>query len=135
MLSIKYQFYNFKLVNHSSGIRGLCLRKWPEKILQNLPSFWNTIFCISFIIFILCNFFPNNHGKFWRVSLVPFIKHIILLHLKGEITVVRTKQYIFYAYLIWNVSNVGVLQTFNKFKIGKLDLRTPKMIRVWHICI
>ena len=24
------------------------------------------------------------------------------------------------------MSNVGVLQTFNKFKIGKLDLRTPK---------
>ena len=27
---------------HSSEIRGLCLMKWPSKMLQNLSYFWNT---------------------------------------------------------------------------------------------
>ena len=26
---------------HSSEMRGMCIMKWPSKMLQNLPYFWN----------------------------------------------------------------------------------------------
>ena len=34
--------FQIKLLSHSSEIRGLCLMKWPSKMLQNLSCFWNT---------------------------------------------------------------------------------------------
>ena len=43
---------------HSSEILGLCLMKWPSKMLQNLPHFWNMK---THVVFSFCgSFFPNK---------------------------------------------------------------------------
>ena len=47
---------------HSSEIRGLCLMKWPSKMLQNLPYFWNTPSHVTFFVFhfMLLYFFSEH---------------------------------------------------------------------------
>ena len=55
------------IYGHSSEIRGLCLMKWPSKMLQNLSYFRNTKIHLVFIFL--------NYGKFWSISLGHFIKH------------------------------------------------------------
>ena len=39
---VYYKIFS-KTEQSSSEIRGLCLIKWPSKILQNLPHFWNKL--------------------------------------------------------------------------------------------
>ena len=49
--------------------RGLCLMKWPSKILQNLPYFWNMKNLRRFSVF------QKYDNFFWSVSLGHFINH------------------------------------------------------------
>ena len=53
-------FKVFFTTNHSSEIRGLCLMKWPIKILQNLPYFiyTKTQSCFFHFSFYTTLFFP-----------------------------------------------------------------------------
>ena len=48
--------HDFKPISHSPEIRGLCLMKWPSKVLQNLSSLWNTKSKIPWIFFFLFHF-------------------------------------------------------------------------------
>ena len=66
------------LLSHSSEIRGICLMKWPSKMLQNLPNFWNTkTHTICCLFFILCYFIfsPKNFVEFHIRKIWQILKH------------------------------------------------------------
>ena len=46
--------------HHSSEIKGLCIKKWPSEMLQNLPYFWNMKTYLFFFHFVLHYFSPNE---------------------------------------------------------------------------
>ena len=41
-------YYMYNVGDHSSEIRGLCLMKWPNELLQNLPYFWKSKMNVGF---------------------------------------------------------------------------------------
>ena len=59
--TFSYMYSTFCIADHSSEIRGLCLKKCPSKTLQNLPYFIHMYenLKLLFPFFISCNFiFP-----------------------------------------------------------------------------
>ena len=104
MSGIRIPTEMFTKLNHSSEIRGLCLKKWPTEMLQNLPYFLYTKTQVCFFrfssratfLFTLMNalVYMANFEAFRRV----ISSSINLLFLKSEtIYSLATKMRIFFS--------------------------------------